>query len=60
MIRKIGTLMYEILADGVTWIRHIDEEYSTDEFSKHSLFCLFIHETDSYICKSCQVFSVLT
>ena len=36
------------------------EEYSTDEFSKRVLFCLFIHETDSYICKSCQVFFVMT
>ena len=35
------------------------EEYSTDEFSKHILFCLFIHETDSYICKSCQIFFVM-
>ena len=25
VIRKIGTLMYEILADGVTWKRHIDQ-----------------------------------
>ena len=43
------------------WLRNgvfplLQEEYSTDEFSKHILFCLFIHETDSYICKSCQVF----
>ena len=36
------------------------EEYSTDEFSKHILFCLFIHETNSYICRSCQVFFVMT
>ena len=25
VIRKIGTLMYEISADGVTWKRHIDQ-----------------------------------
>ena len=36
------------------------EEYSTDEFSKHILFCFFIHETGSYICKNCQAFFVMT
>ena len=31
-----------------------------NEFSKHILFCLSSHESDSYICKSCQVFFVMT
>ena len=41
-------------------VRTETEEYSTDKFSKHILLCLFIHETDSYTFKSCQVFFVVT
>ena len=46
MIRKIGKLLYEVLADGETWRRHIDKIRDSDPITVDT------EETDTSVVSS--------